>query len=247
MTRHSLHIGIDHYDDEIIRDLSFCTADAELLASFFRDVAGYESVSRLSNPTRGAILDAVSDEASRLNPGDLLVLSYSGHGLRLEGRFSILASDTRYELVRAGVDGLPFKLLKDRVIEAGVNLADFLDSCPTENAGTRGISGRTSDCGLSSRDLFLIHGSSDGLSDSPSFSIMNPERTLEISALGHGLFTLALDRALRELHAQGEATLSRIRERTDEHMKALCREYDMPSPPHVHHTSSSGFENKSLW
>ncbi len=70
---------------------------------------------------------------------------------------------------------------------------------------------------------------------------------LEIPALGHGLFTLALDRALRELHAQGEATITRIRERTEEHMKVLCREYDMPSPPHVSHTWSGGFENQRFW
>ncbi len=245
MKRHSLHIGIDHYDDNAFFDLQFCTADAELLASFFRDVAGYKSVSQLDNPTRGAILDAVSEEASRLNHGDLLVLTYSGHGLRLQGGFGIVASDSRYELVQTGIDGLPLDILTKRIRKAGVNLAVFLDSCPTENAVTRGIFGRTSTCGPSSLDLFQ----GTALDDRPSLSIMGmgPGFSLEIPALGHGLFTLALDRALRELHAQGEATITHICERTDEHMKVLCREYAMPSPPHVHLTQSGGFESGMFW
>lgn len=123
MKRHSLHIGIDRYDDVQVRDLPFCTADAELLASFFRDDAGYESVVRLDNPARGAILDAVSAEACRLKSGDLLVMTYSGHGTRIKDEWVIVAKDTRYELVQAGVDGLPLRLFKDRICNAGVNLA----------------------------------------------------------------------------------------------------------------------------
>ena len=242
MTRHSLHIGIDRYDDKNIQDLPFCTADAELLASFFRDVTGYESVIRLDNPARGAILDAVAEEAGRLSPGDLLVLTYSGHGLRLQGEFSILASDARFELVRAGVDGLPFNLLKDRILEAGVNLVVFLDSCPTEMAGTRGIFGRVPAGGRSSRDLCLEPVPPDG----PFFFIMQPEMSLEIPALGHGLFTFSLDRVLRELHARGEASLDCIRERTDECMKAICEEHGMASPPCVNLMRVRG-GNERLW
>ena len=243
MTRHSLHIGICHYDDETICDLPFCTADAELLASFFQDVAGYESVVRLTDPTRGAIMNAVAEEAGLLQPGDLLVLTYSGHGLRIQGGFGIVASDTRYELVRAGVDGLPLDILKDRIFKAGVHLVVVLDSCPMENAGARGLSAITKTSGRSSRDLHLTPPTSDG----PFFSVMWPEKALEISALGHGLFSAALDRALRELHAEGNSSIHRICECATRHMEAICREHGLASPPHVNYTMSFGFESKSLW
>lgn len=244
MKRHSLHIGIDHYDDVQIRDLPFCTADAELMASFFRDVAGYESVARLDNPKRGAILDAVSAETSRLKSGDLLVMTYSGHGMRIKDDWVIMAKDSRYELAHAGVDGFPLRLLKDRICNAGVNLALFLDSCPTEDAGTRGISFArpTTECLQKNRDL-VIGDSCEG----PAFFIMWPDVALEIKASAHGLFSLALDRALRELHAMGPFVISdEIRVRTAEHMKALCRENGNLSSPDVTLTMSPGAKI-SLW
>ncbi len=111
------------------------------------------------------------------------------------------------------------------------------------------MSGRASDYGCSSRDsrdLCLVTAPDDR----PSLSIMGIGPmclALEIPALGHGLFTLALDRALRELHAQGEANITRIRERTEEHMKVLCREYDMPSQPGVSYSCSGSFKNGMLW
>jgi len=244
MTRHSLHIGIDRYDDPRIRDLRYCTADAELLASFFRDVAGYESVVRLDSPVRGAILDAVSAEASRLKPGDLLVMTYSGHGMRTKDEWVIMAKDSRHELAQVGVDGFPLRLLQDRICNAGVNLALFLDSCPTEYAGTRGISFARPTTERLQRDLDLVIGDS---CEGPAFFIMRPDATLEIESLGHGLFSAALDRALRELHAKGPFVISdEIRVRTAEHMKALCRENGNLSSPAVILTMTPG-ANINLW
>ena len=242
MTRHSLHIGIDRYDDPLIRDLRYCTADAELLASFFRDVAGYESVAQLDNPARGAIFDAVSAEAGRLKSGDLLVMTYSGHGMRIKDEWVILARDSRYELAQAGVDGFPLRLLRDRICNAGVNLVLFLDSCPSEAAGARGLSLVPSSSAQVQRELMNLQSC-----EGPAFFIMWPDATLEIEALGHGLFSAALDRALRELHAKGAFVISdEIRMHTVEHMKALCRENGNLSSPGVTLTMTSG-ANISLW
>ena len=242
MKRHSLHIGIDRYDDAQIKDLPFCTADAELLASFFRDVADYESVVRLDNPTRGAILDAVSEEASRLKSGDLLVMTYSGHGMRIKDDWVIMAKDSRYELVQAGVDGFPLRLLKDRICNADVNLALFLDSCPSESAGSRGISFVPPSSVQMQRNIVF----GDSCEGSALF-IMIPDAALEIEELGHGLFSAALDRALRELHAKGPFVISdEIRVRTVEHMKALCGENGNLSSPSVTLTMTPG-ANINLW
>lgn len=242
MTRHSLHIGIDRYDDPRICDLRYCTADAEMLASFFRDVAGYESVARLDNPARGAILDAVAEEVTRLKSGDLLVMTYSGHGMRIKDEWVIMARDSRYELAQAGVDGFPLRLLRDRICNAGVNLVLFLDSCPSEFAGSRGLSLVPPSSAQVQRDL-VLGDSCEG----PALFIMRPDATLEIEALGHGLFSAALDRALRELHAKGPFAISdEIRVRTEEHMKALCRANGNLSSPNVTLTMRIG-SNISLW
>ena len=242
MTRHSLHIGIDRYDDLRIRDLRYCTADAELLASFFRDVAGYESVARLDNPACGAILDAVAEEVTRLKSGDLLVMTYSGHGMRIKDEWVILSKDSRHELAQAGVDGFPLRLLKDRICNAGVNLALFLDSCPSEFAGPRGLSFVPPSSVQVQRDL-VLGDSCEG----PALFIMRPDATLEIESLGHGLFSAALDRALRELHAKGSFVISdEIRVRAEEHMKALCRANGNVSSPGVILTMTSGV-NINLW
>lgn len=242
MVRHSLHIGIDRYDDPYICDLRYCTADAEMLASFFRDVAGYESVSRLDNPARGAILDAVAEEVTRLKSGDLLVMTYSGHGMRIKDEWVILARDSRYELAQAGVDGFPLRLLRDRICNAGVNLVLFLDSCPTEDAGARGISFVRPTAERLQREL-AIEGSCEG----PALSIMRPDAALEIEESGHGLFTMALDRALRELHARGPFVMSdEIRMLTAEHMKTICRETGNAHSPNVM-LSMTGGVTLNLW
>ena len=242
MKRHSLHIGIDRYDDAQITDLPFCTADAELLASFFRAVAGYESVVRLDSPVRGAILDAVSAETSWLKSGDLLVMTYSGHGMRIKDEWVLVAKDSRHELVQAGVDGFPLRLLKDRIRNAGVNLALFLDSCPSESAGPRGLSFVPPSSVQMQRDLVF----GDSCEGSALF-IMMPDAALEIEGLGHGLFSSALDRALRELHAKGPFVISdEIRVRTAEHMKALCMKNGNLSSPDVTLTMTPG-ANINLW
>ena len=147
-----------------------------------------------------------------------------------------MARDSRYELAQAGVDGFPLRLLKDRICNAGVNLALFLDSCPSEFAGPRGLSLVPPSSAQVQRDLVL------GVPcEGPALFIMSPDTTLEIEALGHGLFSAALDRALRELHAKGPFVISdEIRVRTEEHMKALCRANGNLSSPNVILSMTSG-------
>ena len=229
MKRHSLHIGIDRYEDRTIRDLPFCTADAALLASFFRDVAGYESVRQLDNPTRGAILDAVDAEAGLLGSGDLLVLTYSGHGLSSENEGPLLvAVDSRAERLRVGVDGVPLRRLEESIRGAGAHLVVFLDACQSYDGGTRGGFSRTSSQRSDFMDRYLTVSVGDFTG--PCLFVMSPEKTLEIPALGHGLFTAALHRALLEAHKQRASAPLQIHEGTQTQMKSLCEAHGIPCP-----------------
>jgi uncharacterized caspase-like protein len=241
MKRHSIHIGIDQYEDKAIRNLPFCKADASLLASFFRDVAGYESVSTLSDPTRNSILDSVADEAARLGPGDMLVLTYSGHGFRLNDRFFLGAADTRRPFMQEGVDGIPLEMLERIVREAGCDCAFFIDACPEEGRGTRGIEFDRQSANGTGRDLSFSPSSSNG----PFFAVMSPEVSLETTSLGHGVFTAVLDRALREAYEAGKPTLDfAFHSRVQEHATSICQENGILCPSIV--ISCSGCPAK-LW
>jgi len=70
MKRHSIHIGINKYED--FPDLPFCSTDAELMGSFFRNVAKYDSVKEFVDSSRNAILDAV-----------VATLTYAGSAVKL--------------------------------------------------------------------------------------------------------------------------------------------------------------------
>lgn len=217
--KRSIHIGIDKYEDPAITDLPFCTADARLLASFFRDVAGYESVSVLADSTRNSILDAVTGEIAHLSPGDLLVMSCSGHGFQTDGRFLFGASDSRMQFIQEGVDGVPLAMLKRLVHSKGCDCAFFIDACSRPGLGTREISVYKPSTELPERDLVLFEDT-----DGPGFGIMMPEVAQEVCALGHGLFTAALDRALREAYEQGRSTMYDVYTCVNEHAKAICQD-----------------------
>ncbi len=223
--KHSIHIGIDHYEDHAIRDLQFCSADARLLASFFQDVSGYDSVSVIADPTRNAILDAVSGEIAQLNPGDLLVISYSGHGFRTEDKFLLSAADSRMPFIQEGVDGVPLEMLMKAVRERGCDCAFFIDACSRPGLGAREISVPKLPLESPQRDL-ILHADMDG----PWCCVMRPEIPMEVAALGHGLFAAALDRALREAHGLGKSSIDAVYALVMAHAKAICQDNGMRCP-----------------
>ena len=237
--RHSIHIGIDRYEDHAITDLRFCTADARLLASFFQGVAGYDSVSVIEDATRNSILDAVTGKVAQLNPGDLLVMSYSGHGFRTKDNFLLGAADSRMEFIQEGVDGVPLEMLINIVCKKGCDCVFFIDACFSPGMGTRAISFCKPPSELPERDLIPLEDA-----EGPYYCIMRPEMPMEVDSLGNGLFTAALDRALREACEQEIPTMEGIHARVMAHAKAICQDNGMPCPQIV--MSSSG-RSVNLW
>jgi metacaspase-1 len=80
----SLHIGVnrcnpDHYGGWD-RPLSSCENDADTMLAI-ATARGFEARQLKSEQaTRGAVREAISQAADTLRPGDLFVVSYSGHG-----------------------------------------------------------------------------------------------------------------------------------------------------------------------
>ncbi len=70
----------------IIPPLEGCENDATSIAQLLSGLSGYDrsasSTLLSSQATRGAVLGFISNAASKLQPGDLFVLHYSGHGMQ---------------------------------------------------------------------------------------------------------------------------------------------------------------------
>ena len=91
-TRHALLIGIDKYGSDIVSPLGGAGADAVALAKTLTDVAGFPAAnvhvlvnSPAQQPTRQAILKALDNLAAAVKPGDMVLFSFSGHGLQIAG------------------------------------------------------------------------------------------------------------------------------------------------------------------
>lgn len=82
-----IHIGLNAVDPAHYEgwsgDLNACEADAKDMASIGK-VSGFTSSTLLTNAaTRAAVQKAVGDAATKLIAGDILFLTYSGHGGQL--------------------------------------------------------------------------------------------------------------------------------------------------------------------
>jgi uncharacterized caspase-like protein len=88
-------------------------ADVAALAAALadRDIAGFDSVTRLEEPSRDAAFGAVDELFADRNRDDLVLLYFSGHGIRDDwGRLFFALGGTRHDRPRA--TGLPASELK---------------------------------------------------------------------------------------------------------------------------------------
>jgi hypothetical protein len=81
---YSIHIGVntmdpDHYDGWS-GPLNACEADAEDMEKIASDNSFSTSVLLTKDATRAAVIDALEKAATTLQAGDMLLVSYSGHG-----------------------------------------------------------------------------------------------------------------------------------------------------------------------
>ena len=83
----SIHIGLNHLDERHYgsrHSLAGCLGDVEAMHRLAVD-AGFEArVIRAEEATADAVLAAIRAAAGRLASGDILLVTYSGHGARVE-------------------------------------------------------------------------------------------------------------------------------------------------------------------
>src|ERR1043166_7960133 len=87
-TGRSIHIGLNHVDPDAYFGwdgaLSGCINDARDMQAI-ADRLGYSSLLLLdSQAVSSRVIEAIGSAAQRLTPGDILLLTYSGHGGQVE-------------------------------------------------------------------------------------------------------------------------------------------------------------------
>ena len=191
MKRHALFVGVDEYADPTIQKLNYPSEDAAELASAFRLLLKFDRAEKLVNPDHADdILDAVRDMARGLGQGDLFLFFFAGHGFRVKDNHVLVCGKDGYEDLKDEDAGLRVGRLKRRMAGPWSRML-VLDACQNDIRATRGV-----DVGATARDLELIHASPPGGGGSGCQIVVTScsegQRALEVSDLGHGLFTSAL-------------------------------------------------------
>ena len=147
--RLALVIGIDEYD--MLPPLDKAVGDAESMSSRLTEL-GFE-VTKVLNPGRRDLNQAITAFRRALQPGDAAFVHYSGHGVEVAGRNLLLPRDTPIPtsgdedyLIEEAIDLHDMML---RVAESGADVRIFvIDACRNNPFARRGVRGLGSSGGL---------------------------------------------------------------------------------------------------
>ena len=196
MKRAGLFIGIDRYKDSGISQLRCAVKDATaLMASFSK--AQFDYVDSLLNSDAHCdnILDRVEAIVNDLNPGDLFVFYFSGHGREFGGTHYLVGPTGRAntELYQAGSLALPDLIAITN--KPGVNRLFILDCCRSNI-----LAGRSGAFFCDGSRNIALNAAVQGVSD----KLIIPPLILSSCSTGeqafegdvHGYFTEALLRSI---------------------------------------------------
>ena len=142
-SRLALVIGINDYQH--VPKLQKAVADAQAMANVLKSL-GYE-VTQLINPARRDLYAGVSAVTGKLQPGDTIVLHFSGHGVQIDNENYLLPADipspaaSDKEFLKS--EAIAVSTLVERFRTAGVRVQILvIDACrdnPFAGAGTRSV------------------------------------------------------------------------------------------------------------
>lgn len=188
---HAVIVGIDSYSDPALR-LQFAVSDAKRLSSVLRSpaVAYYAGVTVTSltdaRATGQGILAALRRAVNDAQPGDTLLFSFAGHGLRIGSNRYIL-TPTEFNAAAPEATGLEWTQISAVLDEAKSRVIVLLDAC---HAGQTGIGAASNDAAVQAlitgaRAPIVVFAASKGR-----------QLSLEHSRWGGGLFTYAFIQAI---------------------------------------------------
>ncbi|MBN1506063.1 MAG: caspase family protein [Sedimentisphaerales bacterium] len=205
--RVALVVGVDTYEDPQLTTLRCAVQDATELAAFLKYRAAYDRVEQLvSGVTDDQVVDTAVRLAAELEPGDLFVFYFSGHGIEYSGRHLLLCPKAQYGRLQFYRQTVPVDQLRDETARPGVDRVFILDACRTSPVAGRGVGGLRGEVIL--RDV--VANAQAKASDAGSFGMMSScsegEQAGELVSRQNGLFTAALLSVLATRIAAGNET-----------------------------------------
>jgi len=212
MARYALVVGINRYrDEENIHPLRFAVQDARQVYSFFRSLRFEADALMESEALCGAIEERLREVSSRLEPGDLFLFYFAGHGYQWgmpgEERQYLLAWDADLWALRHGGGGraVPMRLVEECTRGVGAGRVVVLDACRSSlRPGERGASAAAGM--LSGRDIEMVVSSSAARS-SPLVVVSScrpGQLCYEHGGLRGGLFTTSMLEVFSALRRRGK-------------------------------------------
>lgn len=140
---HAVLVGIDKYRETHL-DVTYARSDAVRLAGALRAARGgyYSSVEAAElldgEATPGAIIGALEAAIARAKPGDTVLFSFAGHGLRgKDGRFYLSASG--FSTGDAAATGLAWSKISAAIDRSKSRVVVILDACHSGATGSEGV------------------------------------------------------------------------------------------------------------
>jgi hypothetical protein len=189
--RHALIIANYDYQDPGLRQLRAPAHDARRLAAVLRDpkIGGFE-VQTLLNEPAATINEAVEDLFADRDPDDLLVLHYSGHGIKDEAGELYLAA-TATKLNRLGATAVAADFVNRRMNRSrSRRIVLFLDCCYSGAVG-RGMVPRAGG-NVAVNEQFGGHGRAIITASSAMEFAFEGQELKEAADVGPSVFTSAL-------------------------------------------------------
>jgi formylglycine-generating enzyme required for sulfatase activity len=155
--RFALVVGVDEYQDTQISRLSGATNDAKALARALTRYAGFpqDQVILLASdqplerqPTRGNILQYLSNLRGVVPADGLLLVSFAGHGIERGGRGFLCPSDARIggSMALLEATAVSVDTVREWIRETGVKqVLIILDACRNDPSGRGELGNRLTD------------------------------------------------------------------------------------------------------
>jgi uncharacterized caspase-like protein len=140
--RHALIIACDEYDHEGLRSLKSPAHDVEALAAVLADrhIGGFEVTTIMNQPT-SALLPRIEAFFANRKRDDLLLLHFSGHGIKdAAGRLHLAAANTDPALLQA--TSVSARFVSDQMTETRAGRVVILLDCCFGGAFSRGMAVR---------------------------------------------------------------------------------------------------------
>ncbi|WP_193771620.1 caspase family protein [Mesorhizobium sp. M2E.F.Ca.ET.219.01.1.1] len=173
-------------------NLSLAEADAIRISTAVERSEVYERViPRVllgSGATRQTILDELKRVVQSAQPDDTIVLSFAGHGLRIRDHLILALSSTLPEEFAIEATSLPFERISNVIKSAKARVVVLLDVC---HAGLSGVASIATN--QEAADQLVTDSGASVVIFSAS---QGAQTSIESSANGGGLFSLAFDRVI---------------------------------------------------